>query len=192
VLIERSARAIAIGTEADLRDYYRLAPAPSRAAIAELVEAGTLVVDHVQGWPKPAYRHRDASKVPAIDPARGALLSPFDNLIWTRERTDRMFGMRFRLEIYVPAPKRVHGYYVLPFLLGDQLVARVDLKADRKSGTLLVHAAHAEPKVAKPAVAVALAAELHLLARFLGLAQVTAAKAGNLGAALSRACARRK
>jgi hypothetical protein len=192
VLIERSARAIAIGTEADLRDYYRLAPAPSRAAIAELVEAGTLVVDHVQGWPKLAYRHRDAREVPKIDPMRGALLSPFDNLIWTRERTDRMFGMRFRLEIYVPAPKRVHGYYVLPFLLGDQLVARVDLKADRKSGTLLVHAAHAEPKVAKPAVAVALAAELHLLARFLGLAQVTAAKAGNLGAALSRACARRK
>ena len=192
VLIERAARAIAIGTEGDLRDYYRLAPAPSRAAIAELVEAGTLVAERVEGWAKPAYRHRGATQVPAIDPMRGALLSPFDNLIWTRERTDRMFGMRFRLEIYVPKPKRVHGYYVLPFLLGDQLVARVDLKADRKSGTLLVHAAHAEPRVAKPAVAVALAAELRLLARFLGLAQVTAAKAGNLGAALARACGRAK
>ncbi|HET9988822.1 MAG TPA: crosslink repair DNA glycosylase YcaQ family protein, partial [Kofleriaceae bacterium] len=192
VLIERAARAIAIGTEADLRDYYRLAPAPSRAAIAELVEAGTLVAERVEGWEKPAYPHRAATEVPAIDPVRGALLSPFDNLIWTRDRTDRMFGMRFRLEIYVPKPKRVHGYYVLPFLLGDQLVARVDLKADRKSGTLLVHAAHAEPRVAKPAVAVALAAELRLLARFLGLAQVTAAKAGNLGAALARACGRAK
>ncbi|HEY6033192.1 MAG TPA: crosslink repair DNA glycosylase YcaQ family protein [Kofleriaceae bacterium] len=186
-LIERAARAIAIGTEADLRDYYRLAPAPSRAAIADLVEAGTLLVEKVEGWAKPAYRHRAATKVPAIDPMRGALLSPFDNLIWTRERTDRMFGMRFRLEIYVPKPKRVYGYYGLPFLLGDELVARVDLKADRKSGTLLVHAAHGEPKIAKPAVAVALAAELRLLAKFLGLAQVTAAKEGSLGAALSRA-----
>jgi len=188
VLIERAARAIAVGTEADLRDYYRLAPAPSRAAIAELVEAGTLVVEKVEGWPKQAYRHRDATTVPAIEPMRGALLSPFDNLIRTRDRTDRMFGMRFRLEIYVPKPKRVHGYYVLPFLLGDQLVARVDLKADRKSGTLLVHAAHGEPKIKKPAIAVALAAELRLLAKFLGLAQVNVAKEGNLGAALAKCC----
>jgi len=190
VLLERSARAIAIGTEADLRDYYRLGPAPSRTAIAELVEAGTLIATQVEGWPKLAYRHRDARTAPAIDPTRGALLSPFDNLIWMRDRTERMFGMRFRLEIYTPQPKRVHGYYVLPFLLGDALVARVDLKADRHSGTLLVHAAHAEPKVKKPAVAVALAAELRLLAKFLGLAQIRAAKAGDLGAALARGLAK--
>ncbi|MEO6774323.1 MAG: crosslink repair DNA glycosylase YcaQ family protein [Kofleriaceae bacterium] len=190
VLIEQAARAIAVGTELDLRDYYRLGPAPARAAITELVEAGTLVEERVEGWAKPAYRHRDATDVARVDPTRGALLSPFDNLIWTRDRTERMFGMRFRLEIYVPKPKRVHGYYVLPFLLGDQLVARVDLKADRTAGALLVHAAHAAPRIAKPAVAVALAAELRLLASFLGLARVTAAKAGDLGHALARACGR--
>jgi hypothetical protein len=187
VLVERSARAIAIGTDADFRDYYRLGVAEARTAIAELVEAGTLIPTRVEGWAKPAYRHRDAGAAPQIDPARAALLSPFDNLIWMRERTERMFGMRFRLEIYVPQPKRVHGYYVLPFLLGDQLVARVDLKADRKSGTLLVHAAHAEKAVKKPAVAAALAAELRRLAHWLGLAQVAVAKAGDLGPALARA-----
>jgi len=186
-LIERSARAMAIGTEAHLRDYYRLAPAPARAAIAELVEAGALIPTRVEGWPKLAYRHRDA-RAAAIDPRRAALLSPFDNLIWMRERTETLFGMRFRLEIYVPKPRRVHGYYVLPFLLGDRLVARVDLKADRHSGTLLAHAAHAEAGVAKPAVAVALAAELHALARWLGLARVNAARAGDLGRDLARAC----
>jgi uncharacterized protein YcaQ len=186
-LLERSARAIAVGTEADLRDYYRLGPAPSRIAIAELVEAGTLIPTHVEGWPKLAYRHRDA-RAAAIDPNRAAVLSPFDNLIWMRDRTERLFGMRFRLEIYVPKPKRVHGYYVLPFLLGDQLVARVDLKADRHSGTLLAHAAHAEADVAKPAVAVALAGELHALAKWLGLSQVKAARSGDLGRDLARAC----
>jgi uncharacterized protein YcaQ len=185
MLLERSARAIAIGTEADLRDYYRLAPKPSRAAIAELVEAGTLVPTHVEGWSKLAYRHCDA-RAAAIDLRRAALLSPFDNLIWMRERTERLFDMRFRLEIYVPKPKRVHGYYVLPFLLGDRLVARVDLKADRHSGTLLAHAAHAEPGVAKAAVAVALAGELQALAHWLGLAQVHAAPLGDLGKSLAR------
>lgn len=186
-LLERSARAIAIGTEADLRDYYRLGPVPSRAAIAELVSAGTLIPTQVEGWPKVAYRHREA-RTAAIDPHRAAVLSPFDNLIWMRDRTERLFGMRFRLEIYVPKPERVHGYYVLPFLLGDQLVARVDLKADRHSGTLLAHAAHAEAGVAKPAVAVALAAELRTLASWLGLAEVKAGKVGDLGRELARAC----
>ncbi len=185
-LIERSARAMAIGSEADLRDYYRLAVVPARAAIAELVESGVLIATTVEGWAKPAYRHRDA-RAGTIDPARGALLSPFDNLIWMRDRTERMFGMKVRLEIYTPAPKRVHGYYVLPFLLGDQLVARCDLKSDRKSGTLLVQAAHYEKQsVKKPAVANALAAELRTFAGWLGLAHVDVAAAGDLAAALKR------
>jgi len=145
-----------------------------------------LVRTEVETWTKPAYRHRDARAL-AIDPQRGALLSPFDNLIWMRDRTARMYGMHFRLEIYTPKENRVHGYYVLPFLLGDELVARVDLKADRESATLLVHATHAETKVNKSRVAVALAAELELLAQFLGLAQVHVAKSGDLATALARA-----
>lgn len=188
-LVERAARAMGLGTEADLRDYYRLDVADTRKVIGELVDAGTLVLESVEGWTKPAYRHRDAITAP-VDPTRAALLSPFDNLIWMRDRTDRLFGMKFRLEIYTPAPKRVHGYYVLPFLLGDALVARVDLKADRKSRTLLVHAAHGEPKIKKSEVAVHLGGELTRLARWLGLAQVHVAKAGDLGTALGRALKR--
>src|SRR5262249_32414589 len=143
-LIERSARALGAATEADLRDYYRLKPGDARPAIAALVEAGVLVPARVEGWTKPAYVHRDAPPPRAIHRDRAALLSPFDSLVWARERTERMFGMKFKLEIYTPAPKRVHGYYVLPVLLGDALVARVDLKADREAGVLRVQAAHAE------------------------------------------------
>ncbi|MFT3693482.1 MAG: crosslink repair DNA glycosylase YcaQ family protein [Kofleriaceae bacterium] len=182
-LIERAARAMGIGTEADLRDYYRLDVADSRKAIADLVDAGTLIEEEVEGW-KSAYRHRDAVTAP-VDPTRAALLSPFDNLIWMRDRTDRLFDMKFRLEIYTPAHKRVHGYYVLPFLLGDRLVARIDLKADRKSGSLLVHATHGEPKIKKAEVAVHLATELHRMAHWLGLSQVHAAKSGDLATALT-------
>jgi uncharacterized protein YcaQ len=131
----------------------------------------------IEGWPK-AYRHRDAEPG-AIEPTRGALLSPFDSLIWARERTERMFGMAFRLEIYTPAPKRVHGYYVLPFLLGDRLVARVDLKADREAKTLLVQASHAEPGLPAEAPA-ALAAELAALAGWLGLERVSVGARGDL------------
>jgi hypothetical protein len=185
-LLERAAIALGVATEADLRDYYRLKPGPARPALAELVEDGVLVPITVEGWGKVAYRHRDRRTTTAIDPARGALLSPFDSLIWARERTERMFGMKFRLEIYVPQDKRVHGYYVLPFLLGDQLVARVDLKADRAAGTLRVQAAHAEPRVAKAQVAAALAAELARMAAWLGLERVEPVKAGNLAPALAR------
>src|SRR5439155_22253114 len=108
-LVERAARALGVASESDLRDYYRLPLAGARNAIAELVEAGTLQRVAVEGWAKPGYLHRRAPKPPPIDPARAALLSPFDSLIWLRERTERLFGMKYRIEIYVPAPKRVHG-----------------------------------------------------------------------------------
>jgi hypothetical protein len=186
-LIEIGAGALGIGTEADLRDYYRLKPGMARPAIAALVEAGVLRRVHVDGWAKPAYLHRDAPAPRADDEGRAALLSPFDSLIWARERTERMFGMKFRLEIYVPQPKRVHGYYVLPFLLGDRLVARVDLKADRAAGALRVHAAHPEPKIARSLVASRLADELSRMADWLGLEQVEVAQRGALATALARA-----
>ncbi|HEU4614954.1 MAG TPA: crosslink repair DNA glycosylase YcaQ family protein [Kofleriaceae bacterium] len=185
-LVDRAARALGIATEADLRDYYRLPLAATRTALAELVEAGTLERVTVEGWPKPGYLHREAPPPPRIDPDRTALLSPFDSLVWFRERTARLFGMRYRIEIYVPAPKRVHGYYVLPLLLGDRLVARVDLKADRAAGALRVQAAHAEPGVGKPRVAKALGSELARMAAWLGLARVEIAGKGDLAPALAR------
>ena len=184
-LIERSARALGIGTINDLRDYYRLKPGDAKPAVAALVEQGVLVPITVEGWKQPTYRHRAARAVkPPRD--RGALLSPFDSLIWMRERTERLFGMKFRLEIYTPGHKRVHGYYVLPFLLGDALVARVDLKADRKASLLRVQASHAEPHADKRRTAVALADELARMARWLGLAGVAVERRGDLARELRR------
>ena len=188
ILVERAAHALGVATEADLRDYYRLPLASTRAAVAELVEAGTLVRANVEGWSKPAYVHRD-SPAPREIAAR-ALLSPFDSLIWTRDRTHRMFGMKFRLEVYTPAPKRVHGYYVLPFLLGDTLAARVDLKADRAASTLRVQAAHLEPRHKTKVVAGALMRELRDMAAWMDLERVVVEKRGDLAAALSRATPR--
>jgi uncharacterized protein YcaQ len=182
MLVERSARALGAGTEADLADYYRLRNADARVAIAELVEEGTLVPATVEGWKKPAYVHRDAPSPRAVS-AR-ALLSPFDNLIWERDRTERMFGMRYRIEIYTPAPKRVYGYYVMPFLLGDELVARIDLKADRAASTLRVQAAHLEGKHTAKRVAGPLRAELRAMADWLKLEHVAVAKRGNLAKSL--------
>ena len=185
ILVERSARAIGVGTDADLRDYFRLHLEPARTAIAELVEAGTLERVTVEGWSKAAYKHRDA-RIPRNVNAR-ALLSPFDNLIWTRDRTLRMFGMKFRLEVYTPAPKRVHGYYVLPFLLGDSLVARVDLKADRAMSTLRVQAAHLEPHAKVKTIVEPLVDELRDMASWLGLEHVAVENRGDFAPALARA-----
>jgi uncharacterized protein YcaQ len=173
-----------IATAADLRDYFRLPLADSRARIHELVEAGELIAVTVKGWNKPAFLDPAARKPRRIEGA--ALLSPFDNLIWFRDRTERLFGVRVRLEIYTPAHKREHGYYVLPLLQDEAITARVDLKSDRKGGALLVQAAWREPDANAETPRV-LAEQLRSMAGWLGLERVEVMEKGDLSAALSEA-----
>ncbi|MGZ4247409.1 MAG: winged helix-turn-helix domain-containing protein [Solirubrobacteraceae bacterium] len=182
-LVRVAARALGVATEPDIGDYFRLPRADSKARVAELVEAGELVAVSVEGWTAPAYLWPQA-RVPRRIDAR-ALLSPFDSLIWFRQRTERLFGFRYRIEIYTPAPKRQYGYYVLPFLLGDELVARVDLKSDRQQGVLLVQGAFAEDGVDRDRVASELAAELRLVAGWLELDDVVVVRNGDLAAELA-------
>ena len=168
-LLDIAGRALGIATASDLRDYFRLGPEDARSGIATLREAGRLHEVRVEGWDRPAFLHAEAR--PPRRAAVSALLSPFDPLVWERARAERLFGFRYRIEIYVPAAQREHGYYALPFLHGDRLAARVDLKADRAGGRLLVQGLHWEPGVSKGAEE-ALRAELGVMAGWLELGEV--------------------
>ena len=180
-LVRLGARAMGVATMRDLRDYHRLGLEDARRAVQALVETGDLVPVTVEGWKEIAYLWREA---PKPKPVRvSALLSPFDNAIWFRERTERMFGVRVVLEIYTPAAKRLYGYYVLPFLEDEAITARVDLKADRKASVLIVQASHAEAW-ATAVTAPRLAEELRSFAGWLGLSGVRVEARGNLAEAL--------
>jgi uncharacterized protein len=182
-LLLLAARSLGVGTLPDLCDYYRLSAAKCRQLVADLVADGSLVAAEVDGWNKPAFLHPDAAAPRRV--TGRALLSPFDSLVWFRDRTERLFDFNYRIEIYTPKPKRIFGYYVLPFLLDGQLVGRVDLKADRAAGVLLVQASWVEAdldnSIDRPAIAEQLAAELAEMAGWLGLSTgVAAAARGNL------------
>jgi hypothetical protein len=183
-LLRQAARACGIATLQDLADYYRMSARDARPRVAELVEEGAFVEVSVEGWPAPAYLAADA-RVPQSINAR-ALLSPFDPLVWYRPRALRLFDFHYRIEIYVPGHRRKWGYYVLPFLLDDAIVARVDLKADRKSGRLQVLSAHSEDRIDSSRCAHELALELHSLAQWLALDSVSVGRKGSLARDLAK------
>jgi uncharacterized protein YcaQ len=176
-LIRIAARAQGVATLADLSDYFRINKTRIAPRVAELIETGELRKVTVKGWKDQAYLWHEA-RAPRKLHVR-AILSPFDSLIWFRARTERLFDFHYRIEIYTPKPKRIYGYYVLPFLLGDRLVGRVDLKADRQAGVLRVQSAHAEEGVDHHEVAPELMAELRITADWLGLQGVEVAQLGN-------------
>jgi len=184
-LLDLSGRALGIGTEFDLRDYFRLPVADTKKALAELIKAGRLLPVAVAGWKHQAYLHCEAKL--ARKAGGTALVSPFDPLVWERARAERLFDFHYRIEIYTPAPKRRFGYYVLPFLMGERFVGRVCLKADRQAGVLRANAAHVEAHADPRETAKALAGELHLMAKWLGLADVAAGPRGNLARAVRAA-----
>jgi uncharacterized protein len=184
-LMTISARALGVATQRDLRDYFRLPTADAKERLNELLEAGVLEPVSVETWQQQAYLYRGAECPRRIKAA--ALLSPFDSLIWERQRTERLFDFHFRLEIYTPIHKRQHGYYVLPFVFGDRLVARVDLKSERKLGRLEVRGGSVEAGVDAGKIVKPLAERLDELARWLGLEKfATISRRGELMRALRR------
>lgn len=183
-LLALAARHHGLGTATDLADYYRLHRPTARSVLAEMVAAGEVEPVEVAGWKHPAFMNPGAKLPRKITGA--ALLSPFDPVVWERDRTQRLFGFHYRIEIYVPRSKRIYGYYVLPFLVDGELVGRVDLKSDRKNGALLVQGSYVEPDRDATAVASRLAVELAEMSRWLGLAKIEPASRGNLAAALRK------
>ncbi|HSO07372.1 MAG TPA: crosslink repair DNA glycosylase YcaQ family protein [Pelomicrobium sp.] len=184
-MLRRASQALGVATLQDLADYFRMSPREAAPRIDELVEAGALSRVAVENWPEPAYLSAAAQLPRAIEGA--SLLSPFDPVVWYRPRAERLFGFHYRIEIYVPAARRKWGYYVLPFRLGERIVARVDLKADRRQGRLLVLAVHEEPGVAAGECADALAGELQALREWLALDTIRVTRSGNFARALAAA-----
>jgi uncharacterized protein YcaQ len=184
-LLVMAARSVGVGTAADLADYYRIGYARGRPLVEALAVEGALKPVEVAGWNQPAFAHPDSSLPRRIE--RCALLSPFDPVVWFRPRAEMLFEFRYRIEIYTPAHKRVHGYYVMPILHGNRLVGRVDLKADRHASELLVRGAYAEPHADRGAVSEAVASELALMADWLELGSVKVEKRGDLAVQLARA-----
>ena len=180
-LLRLAAKAYGVGTLKDLADYYRMPVGEARPRVAELLEAGELRAVRVDGWKEMAYLHRDAE---AGTLTRAALLSPFDPVVWFRPRAERLFDFDYRIEIYTPEAKRKWGYYCLPFLMGERIVARVDLRADRKERVLVVAAAHREIHADGAETAAALMRELRVLAKWLDLHSICVNRRGNLARAL--------
>jgi hypothetical protein len=185
-LLLLAAKSLGIATASDLLDYHRQKPGPAKPVLAELVKQGNLEQVRVEGWRDVAYILPSVSTPRSINSR--ALVSPFDSLVWCRPRIERLWDFNYRIEIYTPEHKRVYGYYVLPFVLGDRIVARVDLKADRQAGALLVHGAYSEPGIDVKHVVSELAEELKLMALWLGLDAVKVGDKGDLSSALSRVC----
>jgi uncharacterized protein YcaQ len=185
-LLLLAAKSLGIATASDLLDYHRQKPGAAKPVLAELVKQGNLERVRVEGWRDVAYMVPGAAKPRSVHTR--ALVSPFDSLVWCRPRIERLWDFHYRIEIYTPQEKRVYGYYVLPFVLGDRIVARVDLKADRQAGVLLVPGAYSEPEVDLKHVVAELATELKLMAQWLGLDAVKVGDNGDLSSKLSRLC----
>lgn len=196
-LLVRAARAMGVGSAKDIAQYFhvdawwdrlsvngRRTPTTIQPLFDELAEDGRLERVRVEGWKQPAFVVPSA-KIPKSVDAR-AIVSPFDPVLWERKWTKAVFDFEYQIEIYVPAPKRIHGYYVLPFLMGDRFAARVDLKADRKSSTLIVHSAYVEAGRDSGTVADALADELRSMAAWLSLESFAVGRKGNLARALKQ------